>query len=47
MVGNTVWRIKRRPVWNTLAAETAALSVAEGKVWRLEAPAWDRIPGSL
>jgi hypothetical protein len=21
LVGNTVWRIKRRPVWNTLAAE--------------------------
>jgi hypothetical protein len=28
-VGNIVWRITRRPVWNTLAAR-AALSVAEG-----------------
>jgi hypothetical protein len=24
LVGNTVWRIKRRPVWNTMAAENAA-----------------------
>jgi len=24
-VGNTVWRIKRRPVWNRLAAEGAAM----------------------
>jgi len=27
LVGNTVWRIKRRPVWNVLAAGGAALSV--------------------
>jgi hypothetical protein len=32
LVGNTVWRIKRRPVWNTMATENAALLVAEGKV---------------
>jgi hypothetical protein len=32
LVGNTVWRIKRRPVWNTMATENAALFVAEGKV---------------
>ena len=33
LVGNTVWRIKRRPVWNTMATENAALFVAEGKVF--------------
>ena len=33
LVGNTVWRIKRRPVWNVLAAGGAALSVvAAGQV---------------
>jgi hypothetical protein len=33
LVGITVWRIKRRPVWNMLAAEDAALSVvAESQV---------------
>jgi hypothetical protein len=37
LVGNTVWRIKRRPVWNTMAAENAALFVAEGKVGRRSA----------
>jgi len=47
LVGNTVWRIKRRPVWNSLAAETAALSIAEGKVWRLERPPGKRISGSF
>jgi len=26
LVGNTVWRIKRRPVWNMLAAAGAAFS---------------------
>jgi hypothetical protein len=24
LVGNTVWRIKRRSVWNTMATESAA-----------------------
>jgi hypothetical protein len=24
LVGNTVWRIKRRPVWNTMATKNAA-----------------------
>jgi hypothetical protein len=33
LVGITVWRIKRRPVWNMMAAEEAALSlVAESQV---------------
>jgi len=33
LVGNTVWRIKRRPVWNVFAAGGAALSVvADGQV---------------
>jgi hypothetical protein len=33
LVANTVWRIKRRPVWNVLAAGGAALSVvAAGQV---------------
>jgi hypothetical protein len=33
LVGNTVWRIKRRPVWNVLAAGSAALTVvAAGQV---------------
>jgi len=32
VVGNTVWRIKRWPVWNTWAAAGAALSVAEGQI---------------
>jgi hypothetical protein len=37
LVGNTVWRIKRRPVGNTMATENAALFVAEGKVGRRSA----------
>jgi hypothetical protein len=40
LVGNAVWRIKRWPVWNTLAAVDAALSLAEGQI----AP--KRLPGS-
>lgn len=40
MVGNSVWRIKRRPVWNMWAAAGAAFSVAEGQI----AP--KRLPGS-
>jgi hypothetical protein len=24
LVGNSVWRIKRRPVWNTMATENVA-----------------------
>jgi hypothetical protein len=28
LVGNTVWRIKRRPVWNISAAGGAALSLS-------------------
>jgi hypothetical protein len=31
LVGNTVWRIKRRPVWNTMAAAIPPLFVANGK----------------
>jgi hypothetical protein len=33
LVGNSVWRIKRRPVWNTMATEKMSpLFVAEGQV---------------
>jgi hypothetical protein len=33
LVGNTVWRIKRRPVWNVVGGGSAALSVvAAGQV---------------
>jgi hypothetical protein len=51
MVGNTVWRIKRRPVWNTLAATNATLSVADGPVGAealartMPAPPGERISG--
>ena len=31
MVGNTVWRIKRRPVWNVLAATAARLSLLKAR----------------
>jgi len=37
IVGNTVWRIKRRPVWVIWAAKDAALSVAEDPAWRQSA----------
>jgi hypothetical protein len=30
VVGKSIWRIRRRPVWNTMAAG-AALFVAEGR----------------
>jgi hypothetical protein len=32
MVGNSVWRIKRRPVWNMWAAAGAALLFAESQI---------------
>ena len=31
LVGNTVWRIKRRPVWNTMATAMPPLFVADGQ----------------
>jgi hypothetical protein len=37
-LGNTVWRIKRRPVWN-MSGGDGRLSVADGCLRGAEAPA--------
>jgi len=37
LVGNTVWRIKRRSVWNTMATENAAYVCRRRQVGRRSA----------
>ena len=51
MAGSFVWRIKRRPVLNTWAAEEATLSLAEDQIaperspWSHTAPIKDVVSG--